>query len=193
MAGKIILVTGPDIRTGKSFIAYNLALACARNGENVLLVDANLQYPAFNMFFNLESNTKGFSDLIRGSVKPKESVKNITDLLLSGTLNLRDGHSRGLDHLKILLAGSSIENPACILESDKMKKTLKELSAEYGTLIIDSPNLKSFPSALNLASAADFVLLAAAKHKTKYPVMKEAVKKILAIKSTGINMVLAHV
>jgi Mrp family chromosome partitioning ATPase/capsular polysaccharide biosynthesis protein len=193
MAGKIILVTGPDIKTGKSFIAYNLALACARNGENVLLVDANIRYPAFNMFFNIDSHTKGFSDLIRGSVEHRESVKNVTDLLLSGALNLKDNHAHELDHLKILLAGSSIENPSRVLESDRIKKTLRELSSDYGTLVIDSPNLKNFPSVINLASASDLVLLVAAKRRTRYPAMKESIKKITGVKSGNINVVLAHV
>ena len=193
ISNKSILITSADPKSGKSFMAYNLALICAKNGEKVLLVDANFHNPALSAIFNLDRHAAGFSDLLRGSSTQKESIRNMTDLLLSGTLKLKDKHIAGLDHLKLLLSGSKVENPFSLLGLGEVKELFKELSEKYGMLIIDSAGIKQYPDVLNLVSVVDCALLVVRKHRSKYPVLKEVVKKIQSIKIHYMGIILANV
>jgi len=193
MSNKSILITSSDSEIGKSFIAYNLALICVKNGEKVLLVDTNFYNPALGTIFNLNGNTPGLSDLLRGSIDQKESVRNMTDLLLSGTLKLKDKHIIGLDRLKLLLSGSKTENLFGLLGSGRIKELFKELAKDYGILIIDSAGIKQHPDALNLIPIVDSTLIVVRKHKSKYPALKEIIKKFENIKVHYMGMVFTDV
>jgi len=193
ISNKSILITSADPKSGKSFIAYNLALICAKNGEKVLLIDANFHNPALGAIFNLDRRNAGLSDLLRGSCTQKESIRNMTDLLLSGTLKLKDKHITGLDHLKILLSGSKVENPFSLLGLSETKELFKELSEKYGMIIIDSAGIKQFPDVLNLVSIVDSALLVVKTHRSKYTTVKEIVKKIQSIKIRYMGIILANV
>jgi len=190
---KSILVTSADKKTGKSFVAANLALAAAKNGNKVLLVDANFRFPAMDMVFNFQKESKGLTDLLRGNAKHKDVVRNLTDLLLAGSLKLKEDQLKGLDNLKILLPGSKIENPLGILGAKELGALFKELSQAYGLLIIEGPAIGNYPDTLNMVSCIDSLLLVARRKKTSYPLLNSVIAQTKKIDGPLAGLVLTHV
>jgi len=193
ISNKSIFIASAEEKAGKSFLAANLALAAARNGNKVLLIDANFRTPSIDKIFNFQTDTKGLTDLLRGNAKPKDAVRNLTDLLLAGGLKLKEDELRGLDNLKILLPGSKIENPLSLLEKKELGDLFKALSKDYGILIIEGPSIKDYPDTLNMITSVDSLLLVARKKKTRYPSLNSVITQIKKIDAPLTGLVLTNV
>jgi capsular exopolysaccharide synthesis family protein len=190
---KAVLITSAEKNTGKTSIACSLALAAARNGEKVLLIDANLRFPSIDKVFRFEDEAKGLSDILRGSITHKDAVRNLTDLLLSGSLKLKEKELRGLDNLKILLSGARVENPLGLLGTKEFSDLLNELKETYGFLIIDTAAIKGYPDTVNIMPSADALLLVARKARTTYPLLKDAIEQGNKINAPLTGLILSHV
>lgn len=63
-----LVITSPTPGDGKTTTAINLAIAFAKAGNKVLLVDGDLRKPSINKLMNLK-NTAGLSNLVIGQVQ----------------------------------------------------------------------------------------------------------------------------
>ena len=132
-----VLVTGPSIGEGKSTIARSLALAFAKSGNKVVLVDADSQRPGLAL----------------------DSRKGLSDLLVEGgdtTEALETPYPEDVPGLAILGPGTSPLGSAWFLDTPAFDRLLATLKQE-AIVIIDGP--PSFMSdSLVLAAKADGVL-----------------------------------
>ncbi|CDN10021.1 Tyrosine-protein kinase Wzc [Richelia intracellularis] len=76
---------------GKSFVAANLAVAMAKMGRKVLVVDADMRHPTQHHIWKLSlKNVVGLSNVITNQVSidiPVEQVMQNLFILPSGTLS----------------------------------------------------------------------------------------------------------
>ena len=119
---KTLLVTSLGSREGKSTTAANLALVFAQAGKRTILVDADLRKPSLHELFALE-NKAGLMDLLRGTPG----------------IDGRALHPTEIDRLQVVPSGQLPPNPADILGSDQMKRTIAWLSERADLVIFDSP------------------------------------------------------
>ncbi len=179
ITGKIIAIVSADDSVGKTFTACNLAFACVKNSGNTLLIDADMRSPSIDTIFGFEGKAKkGLTDVLRGSSNIENSIRNITDLLLSGSLEFNEGALGGMDNLKMILSGTKAENPLGVMKTENTKKLFKELATTYGTLIVDTSALGNSPDALNVVPAADAVVVVAKKGKSTYESIEEIINQI---------------
>ncbi|NQT90559.1 MAG: AAA family ATPase, partial [Candidatus Omnitrophica bacterium] len=190
---KIIMIASAEPDSGKTSVACNLALAAAKNGEKVLLIDADLRHPSVGEFFGLKSSEKGFSDILKGAASDKDVVRNLTDLLLTGSLKLDEAELRGFDNLKILLSGGKAANPLGLLEAKEVSELFKRLSQEYGMLVIDTAALRGYADGFNIVDAVDSLLLVTRRAGTPYPLLKSAISQIRKINGPLTGLVFNHV
>jgi hypothetical protein len=71
----ILTVTSSQRGEGKTTTAVNLALAYSRSGKRVLLIDADLRYPALHDILDLPRR-QGFSDYLQDRTPIAEVVKD---------------------------------------------------------------------------------------------------------------------
>ena len=103
---KNILVTSSTAGEGKSFISSNLAVAFAKLGYKVLIVDSDLRLGRLHKVFNV-SNEEGLSNLLLTDVSKKyNSFIKKTDI----------------ENVSILTRGVVPPNPSELLASDKNKQ-----------------------------------------------------------------------
>lgn len=193
MQRKSIVITSAEQETGKTFIACNLALAAARSGEKVLLIDSNFRHPSLHHLFGFPGNTEGISDILRGNSSYKDVVKNLSDFLLTGNLKLDEEEIRGFDNLRILLSGTRVEMPLRLLEAKELSDLFRELSEIYGLLIIDTNGLGGYPDTFNLINSVDALLLVARKGRTTYPLLKDAITRIDKMSGPLKGLIFSHV
>lgn len=139
---RVIVVTSPKPRDGKSTTAANLAAAIALSGETVTLVDADLRRPTL-------ADSLG---LVEGA--------GLTDVLI-GRATLDDvlqPHAELGAQFAVLAAGNIPPNPSELLGSQAMLGLLAELSLK-GLVVVDAPPLLPVTDAVILTRHADGAII----------------------------------
>jgi tyrosine-protein kinase Etk/Wzc len=146
-ANNIISITGPSPDIGKSFISANLSAVLADSSKRVLLIDADMRKGHLHDYFELKRGL-GLSGVISGDVKFSDARVSINE------------------HLDFLPGGIVPPNPAELLMSDKFAALLTELSAQYDTIIIDTPPILAVTDAAIIGRyvGINFVVLRSGQH-----------------------------
>jgi capsular exopolysaccharide synthesis family protein len=145
---KMILITSPSPGNGKTTVSSNLALSISQEGQDVLLVDADLRRSAVHSALKM-TRGPGLSDVIRKKTDAQEVV--------------RPWKSDG--NLKVITAGVVPPNITEVVGSNRIAAVLSELKEYHGMVIIDAPPL-IISDSYNLASKADGVIIVMEPGKT---------------------------
>jgi protein-tyrosine kinase len=170
---RIISVTSPIKRDGKSTVAANLAAAIALDyGEQVLLIDCDLRNPHMHQYFSLQRNP-GLTDYLTSS-----SNGNILSYI-QGT---------SISGLQVLSAGKSSGASSELLAMDKMRNLLEEIRTKFPNhhIIIDTPPVLSTPDPLILAGQVDGIIMVIRAGKTPRDCLSEALETLKSDKIMGI-------
>ncbi|NLL04360.1 MAG: polysaccharide biosynthesis tyrosine autokinase [Clostridiaceae bacterium] len=171
---KSIVITSPTLGDGKTVTAVNVAVAFAKSGKKVLVIDADLRKPKVHHYFGI-ANEKGLTNIIKGDIDDKE--------INSMTL-------RGIQNLFVIPSGPIPPNPAEILSSNKMQQLLEKLKDDYDTIIIDTPPVGQVTDAAILAGTTDGAILVFACSQTRIDMAKRAKKALASVNSNIIGTVL---
>jgi succinoglycan biosynthesis transport protein ExoP len=137
---KVIVVSSSLPQEGKSTVSANLAVAIAQLGRKVLLVDADMHCPVQHRIWEL-SNQVGLSNVIVGQAELKSAIAKV------------------MDNLDVLTCGVIPPNPMALLDSQRITLLIKQFSASYDAVIIDTPAVNVAADALILGNKADGILL----------------------------------
>ena len=144
---RVILVTSPMPRDGKSTTVANLAYALAQAGKSVMVVDGDMRLPSLHGQFRL-ANVAGLSNYLAQTA----SLDQVT-------------LTSGIPGLKVITSGPRPENPAELLASPAMAVLVERLSKQYDVTLIDSPALNSVSDAAEIAALTDGVLLVVSRQQ----------------------------
>jgi tyrosine-protein kinase Etk/Wzc len=139
-SGRVTLVTSSIAGEGKSFVASNLAVALAASGRKTLILEFDLRKPKIASNFNL-SNGVGISDYLSDHATAEEIIK-------------QSAHP----NLSIISAGTIADNPAELLEENKIDILIDRLKLEFDDILIDSPPVFLITDAMLLSRLADTTL-----------------------------------
>lgn len=171
----VILVTSAEAGDGKSTTAMNLAITYSQeDGKKVLLIDCDLRKPTIHKNFKL-SNLKGLTEMVMNNGEGNGFAQK---------------YSNSLD---ILTTGKIPPNPAEILGSSKMERTLMLLRKKYDYIIIDSPPVIPVADTLVLVPNVDGVLLVVRSNKSKGKLLVEAKKLLDSVRADIIGVTLTRV
>lgn len=145
---------------GKSTTTANTALALAETGARVALVDADLRKPRVADLFAVEGGV-GLSDVLAGRVPLSSAVQQW-----------------GRGHLFLLPAGTLPPNPAELLGSPAMARTLGELGAAFDYVLIDAPPLLAVTDAAVAARSTTGAIMIAASGSTRKNHLESAAKAL---------------
>lgn len=153
---KNILVTSSTAGEGKSFISANLAIAFAKLGYKVLVVDSDLRLGRLHKVFNV-SNEEGLSNLLLTDVSKKyNSFIKKTDI----------------ENVSILTRGVVPPNPSELLASDKNKQLIKLLSKKFDYIIWDGVPIMGLTDSRIMADLVDKIVIVAAYKLTPMELLK---------------------
>src|SRR5437660_2854870 len=171
--GKVLVITSPTLQEGKTTTIVNLALTMAQSGQKTLLVGGNMRRPSIYRFFGIEREP-GLSDILVGNARWRDCIRTVADILM-GRFEMDDiMASPGLDNLHIIEAGPIPANPSELLSTSALGQFLREVSAEYDIVLIDTPPVLPVTDSAIAAAKADGVLLVYQAGKVGRLVLKRA-------------------
>lgn len=121
---RCLQVTSAMPSEGKTITSVNLAIAVARSGKRVLLIDADMRKPRIHGIFRISSKP-GLSNVLAD-----HGVKDISDTIK---------RFEKLPTLHVMPSGVIPPNPAELLASDRMTKLIETVKGNYDQIIIDTP------------------------------------------------------
>ena len=162
-AHKVITIVSPGSGEGRSFIAANLAIVFAQQGERTLLIDADLRAKparAQNALFKL-GKSAGLSGILahRAGLEVAQLVP-------------------GLPGLAVLPAGATPPNPQELLGRPAFGDLLRMASQQFDVIIIDTPAGTEFADAEITAARAGAALLVARKNKSLVPQANQLARRL---------------
>ena len=169
---KTIMVTSPGPQEGKTTTAISLAITMAASGNRVLLVDADMRRPRVHRAFGIP-NGAGLTSLILG--------EGALSALCQPT---------AVEHLFVLPCGPVPPNPAELLHTAAFQRLLKEMSASYDRVIIDSPPIGVVADAVVMGTHVDGTLIVLKAGQTSRDVARQAVRQLSDVKAPLFGAVL---
>ncbi|MFC1804988.1 polysaccharide biosynthesis tyrosine autokinase [Candidatus Omnitrophota bacterium] len=189
---KTILVTSAAPREGKTTVLVNLGLTVAQTGAKTLLVSTDLRRPALARTFGIEREP-GLSEALIGAVKLDDALRNVTDIMLGSIGVDHIIKSPGLGNISILPSGQLPNNPAEILESEKMHGLIEELKKRFDFVFFDSPPILPVTDASLLAPKLDGVVLCYEMGRTSRDALIRAKMQLQTVGAKILGVVLNHI
>ena len=202
---RTLLVTSAVEKEGKSTTAANLAVALARAGHRIILLDLDLRRPHVERFFDLEGKP-GVTEVVLGKRTLDEALVNQPFLVKEPPHGLLRKHPRVLAHafgdsngsrppgmegrLDILPCGALPPEPGEFVGSDALRRLLDELASRADLVIIDSPPLLNVGDAMTISGLVDGLLLVCRANVIRRPMLLELQRLLRATPSTAIGFVL---
>ena len=177
---RLILVTSGLEREGKSTTAANLAVAEARSGRRVALVDLDLRRPYIDRFFRLTA-VEGITDVALGRIELEDAMQRI-DLNLGApdrepssrrSSAARERRLRKPALLEVLVSGPLPPDPGEFAASYRLAEILAQLRNMYDTVVVDTPPLLWVGDALTLSSQADGMIVITRMKALRRPMVHE--------------------
>ncbi len=170
-----VLLTSASPSEGKSTVAAHLAATHAGQHKRTLLIDGDLRRPSVHRLYQVP-NSVGLSDVLMQRLTWREAVIHI------------DGHS-GLD---VLPAGPSTRRASDLIGMG-LAEIMEEATQEYDLVVLDAPPLLGFAEPLQMATAADGVIVVARAGDTSRKALSTVITTLNRLRANLVGVVLNEV
>ena len=163
---RTVMITSAVAEEGKSTTIANLAVALARAGKRVTLVELDLRRPLLDRFFDLEPGRPGITQVALGDATLEEAIVPVP---VRGPSTGDDHHHRangngngnggGYAVLRVLTAGAIPPDPGEFMSSRKLSQIIGELRSQSDIVLIDAPPLLQVGDGLALSAQVDGTLV----------------------------------
>ena len=194
---RTIMVTSALEQEGKSTTVANLAVAFARAGKRVVLVDLDLRRPVLARFFDLEG--PGLTQVVLGHVPLEEALTRIviTDPPAPRRrLALRRGANRNgnvtrelLGQLEVLPSGPIPPDPGEFVSSSALGKVLGTLRERADVVLVDAPGALHVGDVVALSSRADGILVVARPKALRRQTLAELSRLLALVRTPALGFV----
>ncbi len=165
---KVLAITSPGRREGRSWIAANLATMFAQLGERTLLIDGDMRHPRQHELFNID-NSVGLSALLTGRAG-REIVHRVHPQL----------------RLFVLASGILPPNPQELLEREVFDVVLNHFADQFTLVIIDTPAASEYADANILAAHAGAAIAVARRKHTRQVAFDQNLQNL---SQTGVKLI----
>ncbi len=189
---KALLFTSAGPKEGKSIIIANCAIAAAQMGQKTVLIDSDLRKPTIHEIFGIEKEP-GLSDILLGSMKFEEVLKNLADIIV-GDLGWEVAFkSRGMNYLNIITSGHIPSNSAELLNSQRMTNLIEELKKKFDLLLFDTPPTLPVTDSVILGPKTDGVVLIYEAGKTAKGALRRAKIQLETVNAKILGAILNNI
>lgn len=172
---RTLLFTSASPGEGKSTTAGHMAYLHAEQKKRTLLIDCDLRRPSQHRIFGIPAAV-GLSDVLLDEVHWRDALV----------------HPANNPNLDILSAGPPSRRAADLI-GPRIQELLDESSQSYDLIILDGPPLLGFAESLQMASAADAVVIVTRAGETSRKAVQAALQTLTRIRANVVGVVLNQV
>jgi Mrp family chromosome partitioning ATPase/capsular polysaccharide biosynthesis protein len=143
-ANKVVAITGASGGSGATTTSIGLAMSAARDGERVLLVDADSRARGLATAAHIDSHRPGLYEMAAGKLGASGAIVNCA---------VGEGC-----HVDVLPPGAESHDLPHVLRSPAGRSLLSALAAHYDRVIVDTGPLLATASTVALAPLVDAVV-----------------------------------
>jgi capsular exopolysaccharide synthesis family protein len=178
-----LVITSAVPGEGTSTTAAQLALAYAKTGKRVLLVDANFSHPTLDPHLLVCSTPRkfkvasrvGFTDVLKGKASCADAIIQLAQPGLS------------------LMPAGRMSRTAADLISTRASAVMAKLRLDFELVIVDAPPVLAASEAQELAGVADGVLLLTKAAETGAKQVSDAMSALSRARANVVGLVLNQV
>jgi tyrosine-protein kinase len=189
---RTVMVTSSSQREGKSTSVANLALALARAGKSVILVDLDLRRPYLHQFFDLDSEP-GVTNVVLEQASVEDVLSKVwaseapvatpeSPAPASGSRGGRTrqaarGESNGRapagSVLEVIPSGTLPPNPGEFVATRGLETLLDRLRERADFVLIDAPPMIGVGDAMTISAKVDGIVLITRMNRLRRPLLFE--------------------
>jgi capsular exopolysaccharide synthesis family protein len=148
---------------GKTITASNMAIATARHGRRVLVVDADLRRGRLHKAFGISAGP-GLADVLAGKVPIQDAIVGVP--VGGGVI------------VDVLPRGQHPAHPTAMLKAAALPSLIATMHNRYDLVILDSPPVNLVSDALLIGKLVDGVIVVARAGVTDSAALTEAVRHL---------------
>jgi polysaccharide biosynthesis transport protein len=198
---RTIMITSAIEAEGKSTTVANLAIAFARMGKRVALVDLDLRRPFMDKFFDF-GDRPGLTHVARGhfsieaatlhvALAPDEDAERVAVFAEgNGHSNGTNGHGRLEGALDVISAGPLPPDGGDFVGSKAVADILSTLRERYDVVLIDSPPLLRVNDAVALSTRVDALAVVVRLDTLRRPILKELARVLHTTRTPKLGFIL---
>ena len=186
-----ILFLSADSGDGKSTLVANLALAQRDAGARVAVIEADLRRPSQAGLLAV-SDAVGLAEVLAGDVPFNQALQGVgrlpspaheeSDVIARAVATVAPPRTAG--SLGVLVSGRPVANPPALLAGSAMHELLREGTADYDYVLIDSPPPLQVSDAMPLLHWVDAIVIVARLQHTR-EIYAQRLARLLADSSTA--------
>lgn len=178
-----IMVTSAVPQEGKSTTIANLAIALARAGQRVVLVDLDLRRPYLGKFFDVQGRP-GITQVALGR-------STLSDAFVRVPLSTGDATNgrRSQGGLALLASGPIPPDPGEFVASAALANVLTELTELADVVLIDAPPMLHVGDAMTLSAKVDAAFFVTRLKLLRRPMVSELHRLAAAMPATVLGFV----
>lgn len=171
---KTLMVTSCLENEGKSTVAANVALALARNGKKVVLVDLDLRQPAQYKIFDLfDKEMTALGDALNGEVG---SSSNLVDILFK-------------QGIYTVFNTVEYERSTEMLTTGKLEIILEFLKEKFDYVIIDTPPMAYVADTEEIAGMVEASLVVVREHTSRIKAINDMLDVLSSCRAVPIGCI----
>jgi Mrp family chromosome partitioning ATPase/capsular polysaccharide biosynthesis protein len=190
---RTIMVTSALEGEGKSTTVANLAIAFARAGKRVVLVDLDVRRPILDRFFQL-GGVPGLTDVVLGYVELEDAIAHISVAHGERAVKWRatgNGTASVEGVVDVLPCGPLPPDAGEFVATQAITEILKRLRERYELVLVDSPPLLHVGDAMTLAARIDGLLLVSSLRLARRQLLAESRRILETLPAETLGVVVA--
>ncbi|MDQ6696944.1 MAG: polysaccharide biosynthesis tyrosine autokinase [Actinomycetota bacterium] len=173
---QVIQITSAMPSEGKTTTAANLALALARGGKRVVLVDCDLRRPRLHELFDLPGE-RGLTMVLLHEIALSEAIQSVAEER----------------QLALLSSGEVPPNPVELITAGGFANIISTLRAEADYVIVDTPPILPVADARVISALVDVTLLVVAANSSAEKDIRRSTELLAQVDARVVGTVLNNI
>ncbi|NER05238.1 MAG: AAA family ATPase [Okeania sp. SIO3C4] len=159
---KVLLLSSGAKGEGKTFCAYNLAIAAARAGRRTLLIEADLRVPSKVQSLKIVPDPQRTIEPLRYYSDISNCIQQVPQV----------------ENLYVIPSPGPVKQAGGIIESSEMKRLLSDSRHRFDFVVLDSPCISKNNDAFMLEPYTDGMVIVTRPHFTVSGVLAEVIEQL---------------